>query len=188
MTLLGGEGSSLVSDCAAGPMPPRRCCREELRGRRRRCRRRRGRCSGPERGCGTVAGLWPPCCSAAPPEWARPSLHRWSPEQMENHLVRCSSSSPYVGTPRSDGRTMWQWHPPPPQWQPPVQCYQTQLTSSSACLVEQVLAKQFCGTADAMTRIDCSELMQRHSSSKLIGAPPGEPPCRRPVIAAGRLN
>ena len=56
------------------------------------------------------------------------------------------------------------------------------------CLVEQVLAEQFCGTADAMTRIDCSELMQRHSSSKLIGAPPGEPPCWRPVIAAGRLN
>jgi ATP-dependent Clp protease ATP-binding subunit ClpC len=36
------------------------------------------------------------------------------------------------------------------------------------------LAEQFCGTADAVTRVDCSELMERHSISKLIGSPPGK--------------
>jgi hypothetical protein len=52
----------------------------------------------------------------------------------------------------------------------------------------QVLAEQFCGAAEALTRIDCSELMQRHSGSKLIGAPPGEPPCWRQVTATDRLD
>lgn len=37
-----------------------------------------------------------------------------------------------------------------------------------------MVAEQLCGTADAITCVDCSELMERHSVSKLIGSPPGE--------------
>lgn len=37
----------------------------------------------------------------------------------------------------------------------------------------KVLAEQYFGTHDAIIRLDMSEYMERHSVSKLIGAPPG---------------
>lgn len=37
----------------------------------------------------------------------------------------------------------------------------------------KVLAEQYFGSRDAMVRLDMSEYMERHSVSKLIGAPPG---------------
>ena len=37
----------------------------------------------------------------------------------------------------------------------------------------RVLAEQYFGSRDAMIRLDMSEYMERHSVSKLIGAPPG---------------
>lgn len=37
----------------------------------------------------------------------------------------------------------------------------------------KVLAEQYFGTQDAIIRLDMSEYMERHSVSKLIGAPPG---------------
>lgn len=40
---------------------------------------------------------------------------------------------------------------------------------------QQVLAKQFCGSTEAITRVDMSEMMERHSVSKLLGSPPGAP-------------
>ena len=39
----------------------------------------------------------------------------------------------------------------------------------------KVLAEQYFGSRDAMIRLDMSEYMERHTVSKLIGAPPGEP-------------
>ena len=38
----------------------------------------------------------------------------------------------------------------------------------------KVLAEQYFGSRDAMIRLDMSEYMERHSVSKMIGAPPGE--------------
>ena len=38
----------------------------------------------------------------------------------------------------------------------------------------QVLAEYYFGSPDAMIRLDMSEYMERHTVSKLIGAPPGE--------------
>lgn len=38
----------------------------------------------------------------------------------------------------------------------------------------KVLAEQHFGSRDAMIRLDMSEYMERHSVSKLVGAPPGE--------------
>ncbi len=40
---------------------------------------------------------------------------------------------------------------------------------------QQVLAEQICGSAEAITRVDMSEMMERHSVSKLLGSPPGAP-------------
>lgn len=37
----------------------------------------------------------------------------------------------------------------------------------------KVLAEQYFGSRDAMIRLDMSEYMERHSVSKMIGAPPG---------------
>lgn len=37
----------------------------------------------------------------------------------------------------------------------------------------KVLAEQYFGSRDAMIRLDMSEYMERHTVSKLIGAPPG---------------
>ncbi|KAF6252630.1 ClpD chaperone, Hsp100 family [Scenedesmus sp. NREL 46B-D3] len=39
--------------------------------------------------------------------------------------------------------------------------------------LSKVLAEQYFGTQDAIIRLDMSEYMERHSVSKLIGAPPG---------------
>lgn len=39
--------------------------------------------------------------------------------------------------------------------------------------LSKVLAEQYFGTHDAIIRLDMSEYMERHSVSKLIGAPPG---------------
>ncbi len=41
----------------------------------------------------------------------------------------------------------------------------------------KVLAEQYYGSRDAMIRLDMSEYMERHSVSKLIGAPPGVCDC-----------
>ena len=75
------QSSPLIGDCTDGPMPSRCRYRAVLLGRRRRSRRRRGRCSGPERGCWTAAARWPPCCSAAPPALARRCSQRCHPGQ-----------------------------------------------------------------------------------------------------------
>jgi ATP-dependent Clp protease ATP-binding subunit ClpA len=37
----------------------------------------------------------------------------------------------------------------------------------------KVLAEHYFGSRDAMIRLDMSEYMERHSVSKMIGAPPG---------------
>ncbi len=37
----------------------------------------------------------------------------------------------------------------------------------------KVLAEHYFGSRDAMIRLDMSEYMERHSLSKMIGAPPG---------------
>lgn len=50
----------------------------------------------------------------------------------------------------------------------------TCLQAEAARCDMQELAQQFCGSSEAITRVDCSELMERHSVSKLIGSPPGE--------------
>lgn len=38
----------------------------------------------------------------------------------------------------------------------------------------KVLAEQYYGSRDALIRLDMSEYMERHSVSKMVGAPPGE--------------
>jgi ATP-dependent Clp protease ATP-binding subunit ClpA len=38
----------------------------------------------------------------------------------------------------------------------------------------KALAEQYFGSEDAMIRLDMSEFMERHTVSKLVGAPPGE--------------
>lgn len=40
----------------------------------------------------------------------------------------------------------------------------------------QVLAEEGYGGRESLIRVDMSELMERHSVTKLIGAPPGNPP------------
>ena len=44
----------------------------------------------------------------------------------------------------------------------------------------KVLAEQYFGSRDAMIRLDMSEYMERHTVSKLIGAPPGMKGARDP--------
>ncbi len=39
--------------------------------------------------------------------------------------------------------------------------------------ITQVLCDYYFGSEDAMIRLDMSEYMERHTVSKLIGAPPG---------------
>jgi len=39
----------------------------------------------------------------------------------------------------------------------------------------KVLAEQYYGTSDALVRLDMSEYMEKHTVSKLVGAPPGAP-------------
>ena len=39
----------------------------------------------------------------------------------------------------------------------------------------KTLASYYFGSEDAMVRLDMSEFMERHTVSKLIGSPPGDP-------------
>ena len=52
----------------------------------------------------------------------------------------------------------------------------------------KALAEQYFGSEDAMIRLDMSEYMERHTVSKLVGAPPGEQPqeCSRSIGAKRR--
>ena len=54
----------------------------------------------------------------------------------------------------------------------PLQTTVVSLTLCSA-LTSQVLCDYYFGSEDAMIRLDMSEYMERHTVSKLIGAPPG---------------
>ena len=53
--------------------------------------------------------------------------------------------------------------------------------------VVQVLSEQYFGSSQAMLRLDMSEYMERHSVSKLIGAPPGGSPLMKPPAALSIL-
>jgi hypothetical protein len=46
---------------------------------------------------------------------------------------------------------------------------------SCSALHPQVLSDYMFGSEDAIIRLDMSEYMERHTVSKLIGAPPGAP-------------
>ena len=48
-----------------------------------------------------------------------------------------------------------------------------------------MLAEQYFGSRDAMIRLDMSEYMERHTVSKLIGAPPGEGQSGECLLGAG---
>lgn len=44
----------------------------------------------------------------------------------------------------------------------------------------KVLADYYFGSEESMIRLDMSEYMERHTVSKLIGSPPGEPHSPKP--------
>ena len=66
-----------------------------------------------------------------------------------------------------------------PGLNPPVQLCNSHLNLLNLVSIthpcgRQALGEAFCGSTEAVVRVDMSEMMERHSVSKLIGSPPGE--------------
>lgn len=69
-----------------------------------------------------------------------------------------------------------------------MQVLVTHITVSGVVLMVCVAVGLLCcAVQDAIIRLDMSEYMERHSVSKLIGAPPGEVACKQACAHAAPL-